>query len=144
MDKNVRYAGFWIRILAGIVDLIVLSLLYSCFIGIATFMGIVATEHLQAMVIIGVFSVSFSFVLDLLYFSIFLSSSWQATIGMRLFGLKITGYDYKRISFGLALIRELCTILSAMILYIGFLMIAFTKKKQGLHDLIANTYVIRK
>jgi uncharacterized RDD family membrane protein YckC len=59
-------------------------------------------------------------------------------------GIIVTDVDGDQASFGSATGRALGKYLSSLILYIGFLMIAFTKKKQGLHDKIAGTLVIRK
>jgi uncharacterized RDD family membrane protein YckC len=50
----------------------------------------------------------------------------------------------ERIPFGKALLRSVGKILSQMIFYIGFIMAAFTEKKQGLHDMIAGTIVVKK
>jgi hypothetical protein len=59
-------------------------------------------------------------------------------------GLVITGYEGGSISFWTATGRWLAKILSAILLCIGFFMISFTGKKQGLHDYVARTYVIEK
>jgi len=77
-----------------------------------------------------------------LYFAI-LESTFQATLGKRALGLKVTGIDGEPISFGRASLRYFGKILSAAILSIGFLMAAFTKKKQALHDILASCLVIR-
>jgi uncharacterized RDD family membrane protein YckC len=148
---TIRYAGFWIRVAAGIIDSIIVTVLF----GLLASLGIgsvylmhghvdihnPAIENLIIGLMIGF--VLATNILYYLYFAIFESSSWQATLGMRACGLKITNFEFKRISFWRALGRELAAILSGMILYIGFFMIAFTEKKQGLHDIIADTYVIR-
>jgi uncharacterized RDD family membrane protein YckC len=72
------------------------------------------------------------------------SSKIQATVGKMLLGMKVTGYNGKRISFLKATGRHFAKYLSAAILGIGYLMIAFTRKKQGLHDMLAQTYVVKK
>ena len=59
-------------------------------------------------------------------------------------GLQVTDLEGRRISFGRASGRFFGKIISAMILYIGFMMAGFTEKKQALHDMIAGTLVIRK
>jgi uncharacterized RDD family membrane protein YckC len=60
-----------------------------------------------------------------------------------IFGLKVTDLYGNRISFERATGRHFAKILSAMILCIGYLMVAFTERKQGLHDLLAGTLVRR-
>jgi uncharacterized RDD family membrane protein YckC len=72
------------------------------------------------------------------------SSSWQATLGKKALGMEVTDMEGRRIGFGRATGRTFGKIISAFILYIGFLMAAFTEKKQALHDMIAGCLVIKK
>lgn len=120
-----EYSGFWRRFWAGAIDAIVL--------GIITFI---------LEMIFPTYSLS-GFLIGLLYFGFMESSTRQATLGMMALDIKIVGMEGQRISFWRAVGREIATILSALILGIGYLMIAFTSKKQGLHDMIAETLVIR-
>ena len=85
-----------------------------------------------------------SAVLKWLYYALLESSSWQATLGKKALGLEVTDLEGRRISFGRASGRFFGKIISAIILYIGFLMAGFTEKKQALHDMMAGTLVIRK
>ena len=57
------------------------------------------------------------------------------------FGMKVTDLQGQRLSFGLATGRHFAKILSGLILCIGFIMVGFTEKKQGLHDMIVGTLV---
>jgi uncharacterized RDD family membrane protein YckC len=84
------------------------------------------------------------FIIQMLYFAIMESSSKQATLGKMVLGIVVTDYEGRRISFGRALGRNLAKIISQVILFIGYLMVAFTEKKQGLHDMIASTLVVVK
>jgi Predicted membrane protein/domain len=77
-----------------------------------------------------------------LYFAICESSAWQATIGKLALGIRVTDLQGRRISFLRALGRYGAKFISAIILGIGFIMVAFTRRKQGLHDLIAGTLVL--
>ena len=72
------------------------------------------------------------------------SSANQATVGKMALGIQVTDLQGNRISFGRALGRTLAKILSGLILLIGYIMAAFTEKKQGLHDMIAGTLVVKK
>ena len=78
-----------------------------------------------------------------LYYAFLESSSWQGTIGKKVVGLRVTDMNGNRISFGRATGRYFGMILSGMICFIGWLMIAFTEKKQGLHDMLASTLVLK-
>lgn len=79
-----------------------------------------------------------------LYFTSMESSALQGTYGKHILKLKVTGRNGERISFGRASIRHISKFLSAILVFIGFIMVAFTKKKQGLHDKIAETLVVVK
>ena len=72
------------------------------------------------------------------------SSSWQATLGKRAMGLAVTDAAGSRISAGRAAGRYFAKIISGLTLGIGFIMAGFTTKKQGLHDIIADTLVVMK
>jgi uncharacterized RDD family membrane protein YckC len=78
-----------------------------------------------------------------LYEAILESSSKQATVGKMALGLKVTDEYGQRISFARASARYFSKILSRMILLIGYIMVGFTQRKQGLHDMIAGTLVVR-
>lgn len=156
-DQNARYGGFWIRVLAGIFDSIILLIILSILGAIAAhfFPGYAHMMQPPHQMMTGafpnnvdVYTVSSSaqilnIVVSLLYYALLESSSWQASIGMKICGLKITDDNYQRISFLRALGREIAAYLSAIIIFIGYFMIAFTRRKQGLHDMIASTYVVR-
>ena len=77
-----------------------------------------------------------------LYFSLMESSRHQATLGKMALGIKVVNAHGGRLSFAHALGRWFAALLSYVTLYIGFLMAAFTGKKQALHDLVAGTFVV--
>lgn len=79
-----------------------------------------------------------------LYFALFESSSLQATPGKLLAGTKVTDMQGRRIGFGRATTRALAKGLSAMLCYIGYLMAAFNDRCQTLHDMIAQTLVLKR
>jgi uncharacterized RDD family membrane protein YckC len=60
-----------------------------------------------------------------------------------LFGLRIVRVTGERMTYGRACLRSLCWILSLLLFSVGFLKIAFTRRKQGLHDVLAGSYVTR-
>ena len=69
--------------------------------------------------------------------------SSQATLGKMALGLKVTDVHGRRLTFGNALGRSLAKILSGLILAIGYIMAAFDDRKQGLHDKMASTLVMK-
>jgi len=82
--------------------------------------------------------------LSWIYYASLESSAWQATLGKKILGLKVTDLAGNRISFGRASGRFFGKILSGMILGIGFLMAGFTERKQALHDILAGCLVLRQ
>ena len=134
-----KYAGFWIRFCSSIIDaLISLAVLFP-FIAITGFVW--ATDYNDPAA--GVIVFFASWVGGWLYHALFESGTWQATPGKRLMGLRVTDLAGNRISFGRASGRYFSKILSALVFYIGFIMVGVTSKKQGIHDKLADTLVLR-
>jgi len=123
------YAGFWKRAVALLVDSIILVILMVPF-------AFFSDESVL------VFSYIISTLIYWLYFALFEYGAWMATPGKRLLSIKVTDLSGARISFGRATGRYFAKFFSAIILFIGYFMAAFTQKKQALHDMIADTLVI--
>mgnify|MGYP005750046295 CR=1 FL=1 len=81
-------------------------------------------------------------VLHWLYYTLLESSPKQATIGKFTLGLKVTDLRGKRISFAQANIRYFSKLLSAVPVFLGFLLILTTRRRQMLHDYLARTVVV--
>lgn len=136
----VEYAGFWQRWVAFIIDgLIIYGPLVLLMIPAIIAGGDSDMSDGLALLIefLGV-------VAGWLYFALMESSSSQATLGKMALGLKVTDLSGQRITFGKATGRFFGKIVSRLILGIGFIMAAFTERKQALHDLMAGTLVVRK
>lgn len=131
-----RYAGFWIRFWACLLDGLILSL-------ITVPLGLLQTSMLEdenfAMYL---FLLVCSWIGYWLYIALFTSGGWQATIGKRLMGLRITDLHGNRISFGQATGRHFGQFVSGLLMGVGYVMIGLTEKKQGLHDIMAGTLVL--
>jgi uncharacterized RDD family membrane protein YckC len=127
-----NYGGFWIRFLAYIVDSAIVTI---AFIGVLLGLTLMGLE---------LFAPSFIyFLFGVLYFALMQSSTRQATIGKALCGLKVTDAGGERISLPRALAREVAKIISTLTLLIGYVIAAFTTRKQALHDFVASTTVVR-
>ena len=85
-----------------------------------------------------------SIAISWMYFAVFESSAWMASPGKKVLGLIVTDEQGGQLSVGRATRRYFAKILSALLLGIGFIMIAFTARKQGLHDKMFHTLVLRK
>lgn len=79
-----------------------------------------------------------------LYFALMESSAYQGTLGKMALGIRVTDLDGGQIDFGRATGRYFAKILSFITLMIGYIMAAFTGKKQALHDIIAGTVVLMR
>ena len=138
------YAGFWMRVLAYIIDSLIMSFVFVPF-GIVVGVVLVTTgadENSPLYQLVNLGTNGVSIVAGWLYHAFMESSSWQGTVGKKALGLRVTDLDGHRISFARATGRYFGMILSGMICFIGFVMVAFTEKKQGLHDMLAGTLVL--
>lgn len=141
-------AGFWWRVLAFLIDGIMLNIaFYLIQIPLVIVLGASETNLSPVEDIIVTVGMIITFVVSTttpwLYFTLMESSEWQATPGKKWLGLIVTDMDGQRISFGKANVRYWSKLLSAIILCIGYFMVAFTERKQGLHDIIAGTLVLK-
>lgn len=84
------------------------------------------------------------FVMAGLYYALMESSSAQATVGKMALGIKVVDRNGARLTFPHALGRWFAAALSYITLYIGYLMAAFTERKQALHDIVVGTFVVDK
>jgi uncharacterized RDD family membrane protein YckC len=122
-----EYAGFWVRLGAGVIDLIILG-----------FMGgvILFGSGSPGLFLIG------GFVVSVAYFVGFWTWRGQ-TPGKMALGIKVIRTDSSPVKWRGALYRFLGYIVSVLTLFIGFIWVAFDGRKQGIHDKIADTYVVK-
>jgi uncharacterized RDD family membrane protein YckC len=173
-----EYAGFWIRLLAYLLDWIfvfLLSVTLGFLIGLALgVQGVSVGEEMGGALPPGEYavfllSVTLSFLLGLalgvqgvsvgeemggalgslvwlvvyfVYYTYYFGSSGQVW-GKRICGLRVIRVDGGRLGYGRAFARVLGYWLSFLLLGVGFLMIAFTRRSQGLHDKLIGSCVIR-
>lgn len=135
------YAGFWKRFAASIIDGVILMV---CGLIIGGFIGFVYRFTAGASVGAGALGNLGGIILGWLYFAIMESSSTQGTLGKMALGIKVTNLSGDRISFGRATGRHFGKIISFFIFFIGYLMVAFTSRKQGLHDMMAGCLVVNR
>lgn len=131
-----RYAGFWIRFVAYIIDNIIqqiAAMAIGMIIGL-TLRGNEAAPYVAAGV---------SVVLSLSY-SIYFVGRFGATPGKMALKLKIIRADGGPVSYWLAAGRIFAQMISALILLIGYIMAAFDEEKRSLHDRICDTRVIQE
>jgi uncharacterized RDD family membrane protein YckC len=142
---KVQYAGFWRRVGAWFIDGLIMTPVSWGIYFLTIMIGASVAEDEDLGAGIGVFiGAIVLIILAWIYFAIMESSSKQATLGKMALGIIVTDLEGQRISFGKATGRHFSKIVSGIILYIGFIMVAFTEKKQGLHDMMAGCLVVVK
>jgi uncharacterized RDD family membrane protein YckC len=157
---QVHYAGFWLRVVAYIIDSIVTGLGFLLlFIPFAILTGLGAAiggihpgedpRDISALLggtfFLGLFAlIVLSIVLSWLYHAKMESSRWQATVGKRILNLRVTDLNGAPVSFKRATGRHFAKILTGLIpLGIGFALAGLTERRQALHDMIASCLVLR-
>ena len=146
-----EYGGFWRRVLAFIVDGLIIGAIMLPFgigLGLAHLAAAFSHEDVTSDMLASMFAASMMVwlirvVVSWLYGAGFESSRFQATPGKMLVRVKVTDLEGGRISFARATGRQVGKWVSGIILGIGYLLVAFTDRKQGLHDMIASTLVRR-
>jgi uncharacterized RDD family membrane protein YckC len=152
------YSGFWRRFAAFLIDWVILYAAFGILFVIVLLMvggGAVFSGNesvgdfadalagfaifLFVLLILGFFAGVW------LYFATSESSASQATIGKRAMGIYVTDLQGQRITFGKASGRVFSCIITRMIPFaIGYILAAFTEKRQALHDMIVGTLVLRR
>ena len=137
-------AGFWMRVVATLIDgfiVIVMQFVLGLLLGWA---GIIASGGgIEAGLSTGIIVQIFGFCISFVYYVLFTGSVGQ-TPGKMALRIKVVNRDGSQLSYGRAAFREIpAKFISGIIFCIGYLMVAFDDQKQGLHDRMANTYVIK-
>jgi predicted Zn finger-like uncharacterized protein len=157
-EEEFFYAGFWIRLLAYVIDSLVLVIVFI--FPLILFLKNIDAESVLEKLESGDLSVIFNITLLFIFliFIIFISigyyvigwSKWGKTLGMKILGIKVVDEKGGNVAFGRALLRWLMGyFLPGIIPYVSALlyialaiMIGVDRKKQGWHDKISKTYVI--
>lgn len=128
LEEPVVYAGFWQRFGAYFIDALIL----------------IIPQLAISYMMPGLMGSLISMVFNWVYFAGMESGKSQATFGKKALGLKVTDENGQRITFGQATGRFFGKILSAIILFIGYLMMIWDAKKQTLHDKLVGTLVVER
>jgi uncharacterized RDD family membrane protein YckC len=144
-SETIQPAGFWIRLVAFILDSFILGLVSNIFSLILSLITILFTSEgsVIRIVILVLFYTLYSFIC-FMYFAKFYEKM-GATPGKMLLGLKVVDVETGAyLGFGKTFLREILgKFISAIVFMLGFIIVGFRKDKRGLHDLIAGTQVIR-
>lgn len=149
-----RYGGFFLRGVAWLIDELLVALPFLLVFGLGFLLGIDNTFFYDKEVTVSEAKMKIEYSPSIPFLALFIvtwwiydalmtSSSYQATMGKKLLYLKITDVEGNRLSFLRATGRYFARIAS-WFLGFGILMVAFTKRKRGLHDFLAKTVVVRQ
>jgi uncharacterized RDD family membrane protein YckC len=153
MDENaIVYAGFWKRFAANFIDSFLIAIaMYAVLIPVMFIFGMTDPQNMfengepsPTYWVVNIFSNLFSFAVGITYYAWMESSSYQATLGKQIIGIKVCDFNGGRISFWRAVGRYFGRIISTLTLGIGLIMAGFTDRKMALHDYIASTLVVDK
>jgi uncharacterized RDD family membrane protein YckC len=146
---KVAYAGFWLRLVAAVIDALVLVIpSFAILIFAVMFLGFeppppdAPIGQLPPMRIFLPMEAMFLTV-HWLYFALLESSNWQGTLGKRALGVGVTDLQGKRLSFSRASGRFFGKILSGLTFLVGYVLAGFTEKKQALHDILSGCLVVK-
>lgn len=161
--SHISYAGFWLRLGAALIDLLILALPLAVFVSFLS----VAMSTSQSFLSLKpgmsrsellskfgpnflTITLVFFLLLSWLYFAILESSLWNATAGKRMLNIYVTDLRGSRISFARASVRfftgRLLLHVPGVALYyclVEFACIGLTPRKQAVHDMIASSLVLR-
>jgi uncharacterized RDD family membrane protein YckC len=152
-----EYAGFWLRFGAWVIDYLILIVPFT-FIALGmglsaiatSFMEQMKTDQVAALQAYGEAMLPITYVLmvvGFVYYTLFEASKWQATPGKMAVGIRVTDTDGQRISLARSAGRNAVRLTNVLrfpvpLPLICYVVAAFTQRKQGVHDLLAKTYVL--
>lgn len=146
-------AGFWKRVAAYFIDYTIMTVFtYVVLIPLSILSAIVggisgssnsAAGSIGMFLTLGI-GYLIIFAANMMYPAWMHSSRYQATLGKMAVGIKVVRSNGERLTLGRAIGRFFAYLLSSITLCIGFVMAAFTERKQALHDIICDTLVVDK
>ena len=139
---GLRYGGFWVRVVAFILDAIVLAVITAALSPLVSG-GNVVTQTSAGVMTINYTANAIGLLIDLLYFVGFWAWRGQSP-GMIPFNMRIVmADDGSKVDVVRCLLRYVGLLISFVILFLGVIWVGFDRRKQGWHDKIAGTVVVR-
>lgn len=145
---EILYGGFWARLAAYFIDRFIVGMIMFILIVSLSFMSGFYAEAYSANetfeAIFGLVIMFFALLGNFGYF-VYMTYKYQSTLGKMAVGVRVLNDEGKKPTLGDVMMREvLGKIVSNFTLKIGYLIAAFTNKKQALHDMIGKTIVVAK
>ena len=143
ISLELEYASFGARLLAVIIDIIIVNTASSMIQ--APFLAMMLGNLNSTTMIVGFVGPILLVGGLAVFYTVWLeSSAWQATLGKKILGLRVVDLDGRRITFWKSASRNFNKSISSLILGIGYLMPLWTAKRQALHDRMSRCLVIKK
>ena len=147
IDLNNK-AGFWIRTLAFLIDVTILNIIYLLFLLVGSLAVCLALQNQDYFLYLSkvqalIFPCNLIITAITIGYFIYLHGSTGQTIGKMACKIKVVQENGDPLNYMKSFLRWLGYVLSTIVLYIGFFWVAFDKNKQGWHDKLANTFVIK-
>lgn len=125
-----QYQGFWIRFLAYLVDGVLIFL--PAFVINVVLIMFTSLDALTYFIGLAVFCIT-----------VYMDGIYGGTPGKLILEMRIVNENGEYLGISGAFLRYLCKLLMGLTIGVGFFIIGFTEKKQGLHDMLAKTFVVR-
>ncbi|RJQ38382.1 RDD family protein [Candidatus Microgenomates bacterium] len=141
MDTNItqhNYAGFWLRFKASLIDGLIIVPIVFVFSGYYVFQE----QTVQNVIVSEVEGLIATIFMTAYYIIMYAEYNGQ-TLGKRIAGIKVIMEDGSKITYGKAFLRTITGYTSAAVLFLGYLWVIWSKKKQTWHDKIAQTVVVK-
>jgi len=135
------YGSFDQRLLASVLDWFIL---FGVFVIIAFIVVLLFIQDKETRIIVSFSILGVIPLAKVIYHIVMESSAKQATYGKQMLKIKVVDMNGDRISTGMAISRNLLKVLSALPFCLGYVIAFFNKKQQCLHDMLANTLVIKE
>lgn len=143
-DIELRYSGFWVRWAARMIDGVVIWCIMAVIAVPVFFLVSFASMFIGMNIFIQILMAFLGLAITWTYY-IIMTEKYQATVGKMAVGAKVVARDGQKLKMNNIILREtIGKFVSGLICNIGYLMAAFTRKKQGLHDFIGKSVVIYK
>lgn len=143
------YAGFWLRVAAYLIDSVIIGAAAMIILTFFMFISFLFIGFLSEIAVLlgllfyfGIYIIIAAMAIS--YWIFMNASKWQGTIGKIVVGIKVVDMEGNRLTYGKSGLRYLTYIVSGLTLGVGFILAAFTDKKQALHDMLVDTLVVKK
>lgn len=136
---HIKYAGFWMRFWAYLIDLVVVGSIDRILIN-PIFRAMDIPLHESSLFA----PITLATAITFYGYFVLMTKFFGQTLGKMVFGLKVIDLEGQKLTWSTVLFREWIGRFISVTVFIGYLIVAFLPKKQGLHDLFADTSVVHE